>query len=189
MGAADVAQPPPLTWQEWLELEEATEERHELIGGRLVLDQGGGTDRHDTVVTSLYTRLAGPFQERRCRVYPHNRKVVTPSGDGYYPDLLIRCGPRTDERFETEPTWVVEVLSPSNTLPEMQAKLRSYLATPGLAGYVVVEPVTRIVQAYVRHDGDWRVLDVTDRTLPIGPVLLDFAEVFAEVDELESFGA
>jgi Uma2 family endonuclease len=176
-----------VTWQEWLDLEDVNEERHELFGGRLVLDQGG-TDRHDTVVTSLYNRLAPPFQEQRCRVYPHDRKVVTPSGDGYYPDLLIRCGPRTDERYEAAPTWVVEVVSPTNSLPEMQAKLRAYLGTPSLAGYVVVEPTTRIVQAYVRHDGEWRVLDVTDRTLPMGPALVDVADVFAEVDELEAFG-
>ena len=69
----------------------------------------------------------------------------------------------------------------------MQAKLRSYLAMPSLLGYVVVEPVSRIVQAYVRHDGEWRVLDVTDSVLPLGPALVDFAEVFAEVDELDSF--
>jgi Uma2 family endonuclease len=80
--AADVAEPPRVTWQEWLDLEDVNEERHELFGRRLVLDQGG-TDRHDTVVTSLYNRLAPPFQEQRCRVYPHHRKVVTPSGDGY----------------------------------------------------------------------------------------------------------
>jgi Uma2 family endonuclease len=187
VSAADIAEPPRVTWQQWLDLEDVSEERHELFAGRLVLDQGG-TDRHDTVVTSLYDRLAAPFQEQRSRVYPHNRKVVTPSGDGYYPDLLIRCGPRTDERYESAPTWIVEVVSPSNSLPEMQAKLRAYLATPSLAGYVVVEPTTRIVQAYVRHEGEWRVLDVTDRTLPIGPVLVDFAEVFAEVAELEAFG-
>jgi Uma2 family endonuclease len=187
MGTADVAEPPRLTWQQWLDLEDAAEERHELIAGRLVLDQGG-TDRHDTVVTSLYDRLAAPFLAQRCRVYPHNRRVVTASGDGYYPDLLIRCGPRTDERYESDPTWIVEVLSPSNTLLEMQTKLRSYLAMPSLLGYVVVEPVSRIVQAYVRHDGEWRVLDVTDSVLPLGPALVDFAEVFAEVDELESFG-
>jgi hypothetical protein len=39
-----------VTWQEWLDLEDVSEERHELFGGRLVLHQGG-TDRHDTVVT------------------------------------------------------------------------------------------------------------------------------------------
>jgi hypothetical protein len=70
----------------------------------------------------------------------------------------------------------------------MQAKLRAYLGTPSLAGCVVVEPTTRIVQAYVRHDGEWRVLDVTDRTLRMGPALVDVADVFAEVDELETFG-
>lgn len=187
MSTADVAEPPRLTWQEWLDFEDTTEDRHELVDGRLVLVQGA-TDRHDTVVTSLYNRLFEPFQRQRCRVYPHNRKVVTPAGDGYYPDLLIRCAPRTDQRYETAPTWVVEVLSPTNTLQHIQSKQRGYLSIPSLQGYVVVEPVTGIVQAYVRHDGEWRVLDVTGATLPMGPVLVDFAEVFAEVDELEALG-
>jgi hypothetical protein len=70
----------------------------------------------------------------------------------------------------------------------VQAKLRGYTSFPSLVGYVVVEPLSRIVHAYVRHDGEWRLLDVTDGTLPLGPVLVDFAEVCAEVDELERYG-
>ncbi len=140
-------EPPRTTWQEWLDLEDAREDRHELIDGRLVLDQGG-TDRHDTVVTSLYNRLFEPFQQQRCRVYPHNRRVVTRTGDGYHPDLVIRCAGRTDQRYEAGPTWIVEVLSPTSTPAQTQAELRGYTS----------------------------------------PSLVDFAEVFAEVDELERYG-
>jgi Uma2 family endonuclease len=176
-----------LTWQEWLDFEDGHEQRHELFRGQAVLLQGG-TERHDLTVTAMYDRLAGPFRERRCAIFPHNRKVVTPTGDGYYPDLLIRCGPRSDERYELAPTWVFEVLSPTNTRAEMAVKLRGYTSIDSLEGYVVVDPDTRLVQAYVRHAGVWQFLDVTDSTLPVGPVLVDFAEVLSAVDELEAFG-
>jgi Uma2 family endonuclease len=170
-----------LTIAAWVEHEEAAQGRCELVAGRLVVVQGG-SDRHSTVVTALYDRLASPFRESGCRVYPHNRRVVTPSGDGYYPDLVVRCGPRSHELYETAPTWLMEVLSPSNTDAGMHRKLRGYLAIPSLQGYAVIDADGGGVVAHVREGGRWHVVDVTGGTLPIGPVLVDFAELFADVD-------
>jgi len=166
---------------EWVAHEEAREGRCELLAGRLVVVQGG-SDRHDTVVTALYDRLAAPFRRSGCRVYPHNRRVVTPTGDGYYPDLVVRCGPRSHELYEAAPTWVVEVLSPSNTDADMHRKLRGYLSIPALQGYAVIDGDEAGVVAHVRDGGRWHVVDATGGTLPIGPVLVDFAELFADVD-------
>jgi Uma2 family endonuclease len=164
----------------WVAHEESRPGRRELVAGRLVLVQGA-SDRHDTIVTTLYDRLAGPFRSSGCRVHPHNRRVVTAAGDGYYPDLVIRCGPRTDDLYETRPSWVFEVLSPSNTQTGMHRKLRGYLSIQELEGYVVIDPDSGGVTAYIHQGGDWHVLDVSGGTLPVGPVLLDFAEVFADV--------
>jgi Uma2 family endonuclease len=176
-----------MTWREWLDFEDGHEERYELLRGHVVVVQGG-TERHDLTVTAPYDRLATPSRERRCAIFPHNRTVVTPSGDGYYPDLLIRCGPRSDQRYELAPTWVFEVLSPTNTRSEMTDKLRGYTSIGALEGYVVVDPDARLAQAYMHHEGVWQFLDVSASTLPVGPVLVDFVEVFAAVDELEASG-
>ncbi len=171
-----------LSVADWIAREESRPGRRELIAGRLVVVQGA-SDRHDTIVTTLYDRLAGPFRTRGCRVYPHNRRVVTAAGDGYYPDLVVRCGPRTDDLYETRPSWIFEVLSPSNTQAGMHRKLRGYLSIQELEGYVVIDPEGEGVTAYIHHTGDWHVLDVTGGSLPVGPLLLDFAEIFADVAE------
>lgn len=171
----------PLTVEQWLAYEASVDERHELIEGRLVRVQGG-TDLHDTVVDAIRDRLVGPFREQRCRAYAQNRKVVAPNGDGYYPDVVVRCGPRGTDLYDTAPTWAFEVLSPSNTPRELMRKLTAYLSTTSVQGYVVVEPESREVLAYVRVGDSWHTLDVTGGQLPVGPVLLDFPELFAAVD-------
>ncbi len=171
-----------MTIEEWLAYEETTDDRHELIDGRLVLDQGG-TERHDLLIQAIFERLVGPFRQQRCTVFVHNRKVVVPKGDGYYPDLVVRCGPRTDDRYDTTPTWAFEVLSPSNRPQHMLRKLSGYTSIPSLEGYVVLDAETQDVRAYVRAGDVWHTLDVTARQLPVGPVLLDFAEVFAAVEQ------
>lgn len=163
--------------EEWLAFEETTDERYELIDGQLVLDQGG-TDRHDTLVSALFERLVGPLREQGCRVCTHNRKVVLPKGDGYYPDVVVRCGRRTDDRYDTAPTWAFEVLSPSKRSQHMLRKLSGYTSIPSLEGYVVIDAETQDVRAYVRAGDVWHTLDVTGSQLPVGPVLLDFAEIF-----------
>lgn len=167
---------------EWGAYEEARPGRRELFAGRLVPMQEAG-DRHETIVTALYDRLAGPFRAQGCRVYPHNRRVVTPAGDGYYPDVVVRCGPRPDDLYETRPSWIFEVLSPSNTQAGMHRKLRGYLSIEQLEGYVVIDHEGEGVTAYVHQTGDWHVLDVSSGTLPVGPLLLDFAEIFTDVSE------
>ncbi len=176
----------PVTVEEWLAFEESTDERHELIRGRLVLVQGG-TERHDLVAQEVFLRLRDPFARQGCVTFVHNRKVVA-DGEGYYPDVVVRCGPRSDPRYDLHPTWVFEVLSPSNTPSEMLGKLRSYLSIEALHGYVVVDPDTQVVNAHVRSEGRWHYVDVTGTSLPVGSVLLDFVEVFGAVRQQEALG-
>ena len=169
-----------MTIEEWIAYEESHDGRRDLVDGHLVLVQGG-TDKHDTIVTVLFERLVAPFREQGCRTYPHTRRVVTPRGDGFYPDLVVRCGTRTDDLFESAPTWLFEVLSPSNTDTATLRKTVGYLSIPGLEGYVQIDAATEDVVAHIRQDDEWHVADVTGAALPVGPVVVDFAEVFAQV--------
>jgi Uma2 family endonuclease len=169
-----------MTIEEWVAYEESHEGRRDLVDGHLIVVQGG-TDKHDTIVTVLFERLVGPFREQGCRTYPHNRRVVTPRGDGFYPDLVVRCGPRSSDLFDTAPSWVFEVLSPSNTDNLTIRKTVGYLSIPELEGYVQIDAATEDVVAHVRRDDQWHVVDVTGAALPVGPVVVDFAEIFSQV--------
>lgn len=105
-----------LTFEEFLTFEAAYagDERFELRGGTVVLT-AGGTERHDLMVMTLFRAIDPGFTAGPCRVFVHNRKIRTSEKDGWYPDLLVRCGPTAHPLYETDARIVVEVLSRPTT--------------------------------------------------------------------------
>ena len=75
---------------EYLALEERTSVRNELVGGR-IYQMAGGTERHELAVASLARRLHPGARAAGCRTFA-NRQLRIPSGDHYYPDVIVACG-------------------------------------------------------------------------------------------------
>jgi Uma2 family endonuclease len=74
----------------------------------------------------------------------------------YYPDVVVVCGPAGHDLYETDATWIVEVLSPSTEDKDRREKALAYATLPSLRGYVLADPDNlRLVLGRHDADGGW----------------------------------
>ncbi|MBA3843541.1 MAG: Uma2 family endonuclease [Actinobacteria bacterium] len=172
----------PMSLADYLTFEELSEARHELLRGQVRL-MSGGTERHDLLVNAINVQLVQGLRGGPCRVFPHNRKLLTADGNIYYPDILVNCASAADRRYENDAVLVIEVLSPSNTRDELDDKLEHYLGLPSIRVYMTVDPESGAVTIYERHDLGWRSRMATRRAdVKVEGFALDLAQAFMDVE-------
>jgi Uma2 family endonuclease len=164
------ALPKPARWtpEEYLAMEDAANERHELIRGSVVA-MAGASIRHNLIFWNLGFQLESALRGGPCRTMGPDQRVEVDEATGYlYPDLLVVCGePKLGERDRiaiTNPTMVVEILSPSTEIRDRNEKFRCYESMPGPREIVLISQETARVESYVRDGPDRWVLR-TWRTL------------------------
>ncbi|MBT9291047.1 Uma2 family endonuclease [Prosthecodimorpha staleyi] len=90
--------------------------RLELVDGRIVM-MSNPTETHEQIVSNLGAPLKLAMDDRNCRTSLGGMRVQANDDlgrfDGCRPDIVVRCGPRGDRTWITDPVVVVEVLSPS----------------------------------------------------------------------------
>ncbi len=131
-----------ISFEEFLKGEEQSERRHDLVGGR-VYAMAGGTERHDLAAGLIYELLAAGARAKGCRPFTSNRLVRTRSGNAYYPDVMVACGPAPHRLYEADPALVVEVLSPSTGAVDRREKAVAYAEAASLRMLVLVDPESR----------------------------------------------
>src|SRR3954451_19595984 len=165
---------------EYLALEQRSEVRHEYVGGRLY-QMSGGTERHELAIAALVRRLYPGARAAGCRTFA-NRQLRVPSGDHYYPDVMVACGTAANQIYEESPTLNVEVLSPTTAAEDRKGKLRAYATCEALDRYLLVDPVFRRVECY--SHGSWQSFGPGDVVeTGYGPISI---EEFYDVLEAEA---
>ena len=149
-----------LTAAEYLVIERAAEFKSEFYDGEMFAMAGASREHvsvNDALVGELYARLRGG----PCRVYSRDLRVrVDATGLYTYPDVVVLCGPGeydpADRDTLTNPTALIEVLSPTTERYDRGAKFRMYQRLPSLKEYVLVAQDAPAVERYVRQpDGQW----------------------------------
>jgi len=145
---------PRLSAEEYLAFERESEIRHELMDGYLYA-MTGASDRHEEIAANLLAALHGHLHGSGCRVYGSNLKIRV--GDDFlYPDLFVRCASeRGDPFFKTDPTLVIEILSPGTQRYDRGDKRLAYQSLVSLKEYVLVAQDTPCVEIYRRTDEGW----------------------------------
>lgn len=118
------------------------------------------------------------------------RLRVLATGRAAYPDASMVCGPIERDPDDpsgttiTNPTLIVEVLSPSTEEVDRSDKWRDYQRIPSLQEYVLVSQNTRVETYRRQSSGTWEYVDVRDGsvTLASGPTL-DLATLYAELPD------
>ena len=152
------------TYAEYLALELASGLRHEFIDG-FVYAMAGGEPEHARLALSFGAELRSLLRGRPCRVYSSDLKVRVPaSGNAYYADVAVVCGPLTRDAVDpvavTNPTMLVEVLSPSTELFDRGEKFADYRLFASLQHYVMVTVGRRRIEHYRRNPDDTWTLTV-----------------------------
>lgn len=180
------------TEEEYLALDAAAPEgvKYEYANG-YVTKMTGADPNHEQIVANLIIALGPITRDGRCRVYPSNLRVTVRSSRAYkYPDVSGLCGrPEfldTRPRTFLNPSFLIEVLSPSTERGDRTDKFAHYQLIPSLADYVLVAQNYMRVERYVRTGASW-TLDVFTRPddvveLPSVTGVLRLGDVYANVD-------
>lgn len=173
------------TWADCLAIEAATDQRHEFHDGEIVA-LAGGTARHAYLTLAAGSELRALVRGRDCRTFSPDLKVwVAATSRAFYPDVTLICGapehPDGDPTVVTNPSLVVEVLSPSTHAIDRGEKFLHYQQIPSLRTYVLVASDPDRLEVFTR-DGDgwflrvWRLDEVAE--LPALGVSIPVRAVF-----------
>lgn len=186
-----MAQPAPrhrYTYAEYLAYEQDSGLKHEYEDGQ-IFAMAGGSRRHN----ALASRISAALERGRgaeCIAFQSDQKVrVLATGKATYPDATVVCGPIEGDPADqlgatiTNPTVLVEVLSPSTEQEDRGNKWQHYQLIPSLQEYVLVSQSEPRVERYRRlSSGAWEYSDVTAGSVQLSTgALIDLTTLYANL--------
>jgi Uma2 family endonuclease len=184
-----------ITPEQYLEIERKAEFKSEYYQGEMFAMAGARPD-HNLIVTSLIAHLYPQLRSRPCLVYQSDQRVrVSDSGLCTYPDVVVVCDEPQfvdDERDTlTNPTLIVEVLSPSTEAYDRGRKFDHYRSLPSLREYLLVASDRVHADLYTRQSGEQWLLTAAGRpedTIKLSSIAcqLTLAEIYEQTKLTET---
>lgn len=144
-----------LTYEAFLALPE-TKQRYEVLDGELVVMSPSPTPEHQRLALNLSLQLAPFVREHQLGelfIAPLDVLISRSPLQTRQPDLLFVSTARRDiigpQQIEGGPDLIVEILSPSNTRADMEAKLQDYWQI-GVEECWLVSPEARSIEVIRR---------------------------------------
>jgi len=181
------------TADEYLQIEEVSQTKHEFRNGQII-DMAGGTFDHALIASNMLSAITTRLKGKPCNALGSDLRVKIPGKPHYcYPDVTIVCGP---PRFDppdrkttiTNPQIVIEVSSPSTIEDDRFDKFDDYMRIDSLQEYILVaQDRMRVKSFYLQSDGIWAIgpthaepdASVTLRSLGIS---IPLTEIYAGID-------
>lgn len=187
-----------ITPDDYLEIEVRSLEKHEYFEGR-IYDMAGSEFDHNFIVTDLIERMNIHLGGKRCKIFTSDLRVTTPNFDSFmYPDVTILCEkPEKKENRNdilTNPTAIVEVMSPSTKGYDLSFKFHFYKQIPTLREYILIDSTRFFVQINRRKDANtWEEpinIELVDSKFDIRTIGLELAlkEIYSNVSFYQGDG-
>ncbi len=148
------------TLEEYIQLDEAGEIRHEFINGNLY-EMSGANRVHNKMATRILLFLTNLLETKGFEVFRESMKLKIQGENKYfYPDVFITKEPQTDANlyFQEYPELIIEVSSPSTRIYDAVEKFLQYRKIDSLLYYILVEQDKVLVTLYSRLNaaGEWQ---------------------------------
>jgi Uma2 family endonuclease len=178
------------TYAEYLAYEQDCGRKHEFVEGE-ILAMAGGSRRHNALALRIGAALDAS-RKAGCHAFQSDQKVrVLSTGRATYPDATVVCGPIEGDPADpsgatiTNPTLLVEVLSPSTEDDDRSGKWQDYQRVPALHEYVLVSQTQQRVERFVRlPSGAWAYSETTQGTIQLSTgAVLDLARLYEDLPE------
>lgn len=146
-----------MTLEEYLEFDANAEGRFEYFDGE-VFELSGGSPEHSLLTSRIGFLLNSKLLSRGCSVYSTDVKLKVPIIPTYrYSDGSVLCGKPIYEEIGTEklltnPTLIVEVLSPSTEKFDREGKFKEYKSIPSFREYLLISQDKRFVTLYTKYN-------------------------------------
>lgn len=190
------------TAQEYLNIERASEEKHEYLDGQ-ILAMAGETEEHNLICMNFGGELRDHLKGHPCLAMSKDMKVRSgpeppikmvypPKGFFSYPDVLVVCGERRYHDSYRDvllnPRVIIEVLSSSTAEFDYGEKFRRYRTwLLELTDYILVSQSAPVIEHYRKQpSGDWLLSSVEglENSLHIASIgcTLRLSEVYDRVE-------
>jgi Uma2 family endonuclease len=147
-----------MTVEEWRELEQRSEIKHEYIDGNAYA-MAGGSLAHGYISTRVIRHLEDGLGNRSCMVYNSDVAARLSSKRYTYPDATVTCDqhdrPSKKLREVKTPRVIVEVLSDTTEAYDRGEKFGYYRECPAVQEYVLVSTRRQLVEVYRRTQEGW----------------------------------
>lgn len=144
---------PLLTAEEFLAMDFGPDHKAELDNG-VIRMMAGGTRRHARVSMKISVALARRLAGSGCAPYGSDMAARTHDLSVRYPDVSVYCGRELAEfdndKSDSEPTVVFEVLSAGTARTDLRIKLDEYKAMPSMQTIVYVDIAVERVRVVQR---------------------------------------
>lgn len=179
-----------MTVEEYLAFEDASTEKHEFIGGVVYAMAGAGVS-HNRVVRNTVVEIGQFLKEKPCEIFQSDLKVHVKTESGIsYPDITIVCDElqfletRTD--VVTNPSVIVEVLSPSTQNYDHGEKFMFYRQIESLQEYILISSMELRIEKFKKEaSGSWTLTEYKNLTdkLPIDTIQFQLllAEIYRDI--------
>lgn len=148
------------TPKDYLNLERDSGLRHEFYRGT-IFAMAGASQEHNRIVFNMTRSLILKMQGKSCDIFGSDQRVHIPSNSLYtYPDLTIVCDPAImsgeEQMSMTNPSVIVEVLSPATKDYDRTTKFRLYRDIPTFQEYILIDSRSVLVEHHYKDvNGQW----------------------------------
>ncbi|MBS1791966.1 MAG: Uma2 family endonuclease [Acidobacteria bacterium] len=180
------------TLDEYLELDKNSEERYEYFDGE-VFAMAGGSPNHARAGGNVYALLQQKMRGRKCEAFNSEMKIKVPAALPYrYPDTSVVCGEPIFEDLNGQlmlvnPILIVEVLSPSTAVYDLNEKFTAYQSIESFQEYLIVsQDRPHVIQHIRQSKGRWLRIDIegldAEVALESVNVTLPLSEIYERVE-------
>ncbi len=136
------------TFLDWIQ---SQPRRCELVGGRVVTQQGGTWD-HSRISARFVKQLSLLLDDEEWSILTGDLAVDVGSNTRF-PDVLVARAPHDGKALSTdEPVILVEVLSPSSEDDDFRVKAAEYMSLASLEAYIVASQDAAQCWVWQRED-------------------------------------
>lgn len=154
--------------EEYFALELASDRKYVFHNG-IVTMMAGAQPNHNRIQRNLIQKIANQLENGGCEVFGGNQRVKVEISSPYlYPDISVAC---PEPKFEsvggvltlTNPTVIIEILSPSTAIDDRNRKFDQYQTIGALKEYVLVDSGRMRVTHFIKQKNRmWMPTDFTE---------------------------
>jgi len=158
---------------EYLEMENASSEKHEYYQGEIFAISGAKVP-HNIIATNLVVALTIKLKGKSCRPFNSDQRIHVEANTLFtYPDISIICGDiitrNNDDYNVLNPTVLIEVLSRSTKNYDRGEKFKLYRDIPTLKEYILVDTAAINVEAFrLNKNKHWELEEYKSFTDELG---------------------
>lgn len=167
------------TVAEYLEMEKASQEKHEYFHGE-IFSMSGASTIHNRIFSNLFGEICIKLKGKTCEPFGSDMRMQIPKNTLFtYPDISIYCNDAKqsdidDESF-IEPTVIIEILSPSTKDYDRGNKFKLYRDIPTLKEYILIDSESVLVEAFhINNKQNWELIEYKEISTSLNFVSMGF---------------